>query len=419
MRRLIRSVRLQVLPVALLFGALVLSACSDDDRSITAPAHADQALKPPGGGGTVPDFLQQWLQQFSAISAGERHTCAMKNSGAIYCWGGSWHGQAGPANGTCSSQPCVTVPTYITSAGMSGQMDAGYDHTCMIDGTMGQATCWGDNGHGELGVGTYKAQNPSPLGVIASPSTGALVVFSSISAGKYSTCGTAADGVYCWGIMAGWVTAPTRQVNSAGFIGATVGYQHACAIFTGNGAREPRCWGANELGSAGQPIGQWDVPPTANAGLGANVNRVTTAVYFTCADQSNGTVQCMGDNLFGQLANGSSGERTFTNVPQTVAGMLSGVSTSSNHACALDPTGHAFCWGAGADGQLGNGVQALATSPQAVNTTMTFRAIAAGDHHTCAIGTDNRIYCWGSNTFGQLGNGSTAGGIALAPQPTL
>ena len=179
------------------------------------------------------------------------------------------------------------------------------------------------------------------------------------------------------------------------------------------GVRDARCWGANELGSAGQPLSQWDVAPTATAGLGGSVNRVTTQVYFTCADQSNGTVQCIGDNNFGQLANGLSGWNAFTNIPQTVPGMLSGVSTSSNHACALDPTGHAFCWGAGADGQLGNGGQPqLATSPQAVNTTMTFRAIAAGDHHTCAIGTDNRIYCWGSNTYGQLGNGSTAGGTA-------
>ena len=421
MRRLIQAIsRHHFISVVLVLSTFALSACRDDLRTITSPDKPSALIvtKPPCCSTQPPYYLQQYLDQFIDISAGEKHTCAIKRNGNIYCWGDTYRGQSGAANATCSNDPCVTVPSFITAA---SQMESGFDHTCAIN-SVGAALCWGDGSHGEIGLGAqggyYKGANPSP--VMVAPTTGGVTLaFNSISAGKYSTCGTTVDGIYCWGIISGWRTEPTLVLSSTGFSGATVGYDHGCAIYTGNGGREVRCWGANELGSVGLPLNVFDFTGLVTAPLGTSVNRVTTQGYFTCADQASGVVQCMGDNLHGQLANGSSGTYAFTNIPQTVPGALSGVATSSSHACALDPNGHAFCWGYGADGQIGNGAQSDALSPQAVNTTMTFRAIAAGDHHTCAIGTDNRIYCWGSNTYGQLGNGVNSGGTALTPQPTL
>jgi alpha-tubulin suppressor-like RCC1 family protein len=84
---------------------------------------------------------------------------------------------------------------------------------------------------------------------------------------------------------------------------------------------------------------------------------------------------------------------------------LSGVSTGTDHACALNPGGSAYCWGNGNWGQIGNGATGNFNRPQAVSGGLTFRKIAAGYLHTCGITTDNHIFCWGNNAFGQLGVG--------------
>jgi alpha-tubulin suppressor-like RCC1 family protein len=152
--------------------------------------------------------------------------------------------------------------------------------------------------------------------------------------------------------------------------------------------------------------------------------RVSTEEYFTCADLANGTVQCFGLNDRGQLGSGAT--VTATPVPQTVGGgmALHGVSTGSEHACALDPSGAAFCWGINNRAQLGNGGGGVdssvpvAVSPAADGNT-TYRAIAAGGEHTCAIGTNNHIYCWGDNAWGQQGNhfgpGNLTPNLAIDP----
>jgi hypothetical protein len=63
------------------------------------------------------------------------------------------------------------------------------------------------------------------------------------------------------------------------------------------------------------------------------------------------------------------------------------------------PSNHAWCWGNGISGQLGNGSPGIYNTPQLVSGGRTYRAIAVGSQHTCAIGTDNHIYCWGINNW--------------------
>jgi alpha-tubulin suppressor-like RCC1 family protein len=163
------------------------------------------------------------------------------------------------------------------------------------------------------------------------------------------------------------------------------------------------CWGNNQFGQAGSDPAQFSpVPATLATMFGSSVGRVKTEDNFTCVDQTNGTVQCIGYGGWGQLGNG---QFVSTHVPQSVGNgqALQGVDTGTNHACALDPNGNAYCWGNGNWGNLGNSATGAFASPVAVGGGHTYRAIAAGYLHTCAIGTDNHIYCWGSNTYGQLG----------------
>jgi alpha-tubulin suppressor-like RCC1 family protein len=67
---------------------------------------------------------------FTAVSAGEFHTCGIKTDATVTCWGDDSFGQATPPAGTF---------TTVT---------AGADHTCGMR-TNGTAVCWGDSSSGE------------------------------------------------------------------------------------------------------------------------------------------------------------------------------------------------------------------------------------------------------------------------------
>ena len=368
-------------------------------------------------------------EDFIEISAGAEHTCARKRNGNVYCWGRADQGQVGMGGtATCPNGPCVDRPKCVSAPGFTTamQVEAGYNHTCALD-PSGKAYCWGSASNGQLGIGSFGYQ-PAPI-----PVNGGLV-YSSISAGMLSTCGTTSGGLYCWGAFmygggAAGSGAPSPVLLTTwngypvtGYSSVSVGYLHACAQYVIGSYRETNCWGKNHSGQAGSDPASFPiVPPLLATQLGTSVTRVSAEQEFTCADQPNGTVQCFGRNDYGQLGNGQSGYSASTHVPQTVAGSIAGlnrVSTGINHACALDGNGAAYCWGNGYWGQLGNNAPSPGPSsvPVAVAGGLTFRAIAAGRLHTCAIGTDNHIWCWGSNYSGQLGTQYPGGWVASPVQ---
>jgi len=376
--------------------------------ALAAMSASAQIIKLPPGG---IEIIRPNPEDFASITAGSHHTCATKNNGNTYCWGLNNQGQVGMAStATCSGVGCVNRPRFVMAA---SRVDAGHDHTCALTGT-GAAYCWGNSNYGQLGNGNYGYQT-QPIPVSGGQ------VFTSISAGQYSTCGTTATGMYCWGaIVNGLYGAPLPSQVFAfnGYQSVSVGYNHACALYVVGSWREADCWGNNSYGQAGvDPSWLPIAPPTVRSSFDLNVNRLSAQSYYTCADQASGVVQCLGYNGWGQLGNGG---YTTTYQAQNVGGgmALYGVSTGSNHACALDLSNRAYCWGNGYWGELGNGASAVFASPQPVGGGRTYRAIAAGQQHTCAIGTDNHIYCWGSNSYGQLGT-QYPGGWVWTPVQAL
>ena len=78
------------------------------------------------------------------------------------------------------------------------------------------------------------------------------------------------------------------------------------------------------------------------------------------------------------------------------------------HACALDGTGHAFCWGRNQSGQLGTGTTSgPELEPVAVTGGHTFVQLVAGESHTCGLERTGQAYCWGGEASkGTLGDGT-------------
>jgi alpha-tubulin suppressor-like RCC1 family protein len=202
---------------------------------------------------------------------------------------------------------------------------------------------------------------------------------------------------------------PVQILGPNGYSNVTVGHRHLCAVYAVGSWREVNCFGNNTYGQMAIDYAYSNLPFILGSYFGYSVSRVTTQENFTCADQTSGIVQCAGLNNFGQLGNGVIGGNNY--LPQNVGnGMaLRGVSTGPNHACAIDPSNRAYCWGNGNRGQLGNNTWAytpqgyIFATPQTVLGGLSFRAIAAGGQHTCAVATDNKVFCWGDNGFGQLG----------------
>jgi len=71
------------------------------------------------------------------------------------------------------------------------------------------------------------------------------------------------------------------------------------------------------------------------------------------------------------------------------------LTVGSGHACGLDASDNAYCWGDNYFGQLGDGTTTRAVSPVAVAGGLTFASIAADAAGTCAVTRAGEAYCWG------------------------
>lgn len=281
---------------------------------------------------------------------------------------------ANPIHATLGS-PTATItiedldPTVLSSNDVT-YIAAGPRHTCSVRG--GQIFCWGINGNGELGDGTFlPSYNPTEVNGIFSGAT----------------------KVVTNGIM----TSDTRDK------------ERSCAIVSG----AAKCWGfqtgSGELGNGGSTPSAVPVDVT---GLGSGVTDIDISDYgtpgFACAVQS-GAAKCWGDNSSGQLGNGTT---TSSLVPVTVTGLSSDVisiATGSAHACAvLGTTGSVKCWGLNNIGQLGDGTINNSLVPVAVSGIgdgSGATKVSVGYRHSCAL-VSGVVKCWGHNNYGQLGDGT-------------
>ena len=137
-----------------------------------------------------------------------------------------------------------------------------------------------------------------------------------------------------------------------------------------------------------------------------NVIEVSAGLEHAVALKSDGSVWAWGRNNWGQLGNGTLED---SRVPVAAKDLLriTDVAAGMFHTLALAADGTVWAWGRNSYGQLGNGSNEDSAAPVKVSGLSGVVKIAAGMYHSLAVRSDGTVYAWGRNVYGQLGDGST------------
>ncbi|HEX5037730.1 MAG TPA: DUF4215 domain-containing protein, partial [bacterium] len=374
------------------------------------PGETPAAVAKSGLGGDV-DVGGKVVQ----LALGTNHTCALLDTGNVRCWG---TGALGYGNGDAiGDDESPASAGDVPVGGKVVQITAGDTHTCALLQT-GAVRCWGEGRFGRLGysdniisisqVGDLGNTPDTVPQVVGDADVGNHIV--QVSAGGATTCvlyDTAQ--VRCWGLgeagRLGYADtfknvlpfldlnenlgdATNEMTNFTGFVPVgflveqiSVGSSHTCVkTFSSGGNATVRCWGEGTEGRLG--------------------NNDTE----TISDEAGETPASVAADAF--------------------LGPVVELRNGGGHACLLTLDGDVLCWGRGADGQLGYGNPSDVGDDEfpneAGNVPLGGKAVqvAAGGAHSCAVLEDGSLRCWGSNLFGELGYGNDDFNVGNTPATT-
>ncbi len=345
------------------------------------PPPAELQPEPAGGPGTLESGPVTVVPRTYAL--GGSHACHLVD-GSARCRGAGDRGQGG--DGTLTGLVALV---------------AGVSHGCGLDVTGG-AWCWGANEAGQLGDGATRDRRPAAA-------VGTDGRFSALAAGLSHTCGLGPGGqAACWGRNAnGQLGDGTRQdhyepvptVGGHSFRELVAGWNHTCGITPGGQAF---CWGTNSRGQIGDGTRVDRVAPTRTQGT---FQALAAGASHTCGISGDG-VLCWGDNRFGQLGDGTTEDRSSPVRVADLPGAPVSLAAGAVHTCVVLTDRSAWCWGQNLHGQLGDGTTTNRRSPVSVSGEFEFLTIFAGGAVTCGFARDGTEYCWGLNQSGQLGDGT-------------
>jgi alpha-tubulin suppressor-like RCC1 family protein len=367
-------------------------------------AAASTALPLSGTGATI-----------TKVVGGDGHTCALYSTGVVRCWGSDSNGQLGNAGGNADS----ATPVAVTGISTATDIAAGTNHTCARLSNS-RIQCWGADNHGQLGNGATLSDQASPVLV------GNFTDFVSVAAGGDVSCGLRADAtVACWGDDSEGANGnngafsdnatPVAVSGLTQMVDISVGRSHVC------GHRDTgflRCWGSDSSGQLGDGGGNNNSGVPVSPGT-SGIASVHVGGDSSCAIFDDSTVSCWGSDSDGQL--GDSIALTSRTTPTAVAGLTNDtvLALGMKHGCGRTAGGTVECWGDDFYGQVGDNAAATdEPTPVAVATLTNVTVIGAGNYHSCAVVTGGTMSCWGSNASYQLGDG-TANATQNTPVPVL
>ena len=190
----------------------------------------------------------------------------------------------------------------------------------------------------------------------------------------------------------------TIGVLAFAFERVTSGGAHSCGL-TASGSSF--CWGDNIMGQLGDGSTTQRPYPVAVRGQ-HRFTAITSGAGHSCALDQQQAAHCWGGNTAGQLGDGSTTNRSE---PGPVSGghQFVAIDAGAARTCGITVLGQTLCWGGGL---LGVGDTLNRVEPAVVSGGLSFRAVSVGSS-TCAVTVNDQAYCWGRNTFGAVGDGTT------------
>ncbi len=403
----------------------------------------------------------EWI----AVATGSQHTCAIRDSGEMYCWGFGYYGELGNAAIETASDKTSSTPILVdtpvdllvdandpaNSTVNWTQVVAGYSYTCGIHSNrlaLGQLFCWGYNSYGSLGntdLSTALVDEFVPQAVLLGNDLDNNWV--EVKADFIHTCGirqqTNGSTLWCWGnggsgqLGNGLYESsliPSQVMSTLGsaipdtdWINVAVGVDHSCGIRADSTLW---CWGLNTYGGLGNPAQpSSQLAPIQEGTFAVDWIKVYAHQYQTCGLKRSGEISCWGKNNFGQAGNASLskyGEQLPTLF--AVNDSWSEVALGDEYTCAINDANSltpnaVSCWGSAERNYLGGDAAetalpvqvGLATDWLDVSTSIRFTyEFTLGIRGTSV---DNSMYSWGSNYYGFLGNGDSQ--IIQEQQPII
>jgi alpha-tubulin suppressor-like RCC1 family protein len=339
-----------------------------------------------------------------AISSATQRTddLAVLRDGTVWEWGAKPLTQA-------SDVPVQVEGLFDIVAVSSG----GAHHLAL--GSDGRVWAWGDNFAGQLGDGAASPMDSAvPIPVINI--TDAIA----ISAGASFSMALRSDGtVMVWGDngVGEFGLGTSTPVNSStplqvpgvsGIIAIAAGRWHALALRADGLVM---AWGNNlngQLGNGSIPVAPFTIfAPDVVSSL-TGVIAIAAGTDHNLAVRDDGSVWAWGSNGSGQLGLGSSGAAVpSASRTKTVIDIVA-VSASQSHSLAVRKDGTMWAWGSNSNGQMGNGASGgpPVSTPVQVQGVSGGLAVAAGQLNSVGLGDDGTVWTWGDNANGALGNGT-------------
>ncbi len=374
---------------------------------------------------TLPSGVTSW----SDFNVGGNFSCAIANTGDVYCWGPGSNGAMG--NNTLSNS---TVPTKVLlpSGNTWGNVVTNQNNSCTlsIGGTnINSIYCWGSGSRGQNGNNMPTTASPNPMSF---PS--GVTAWSTVIPGSSTACMLSSSGqIYCSGLGTSGqigngtmpiyeslpkpITLPTNPsaVSSwAAITGANITF---CAIANTN---RVYCWGTGTLGQLGDGLSVSESAPTLATQPGGVTawSMISGTISVYCGIANDNHIYCWGAGSNGQIGNNDTSNALIPTQATQPGGVSSWTTLSTTNAfsCAIANTGNIYCWGTGTAGQIGNGGSINKTTPTLANMPSgesSFSVISTCSNFSCAIASsasvnNDNLYCWGLGTSGQIGNGGTA-----------
>jgi len=332
---------------------------------------------------------------------------AIFSGAALYSWGNAQFGRLALTASTYS-------PTQVGTLTNWAKVSAGHNFGGAVK-TDGTLWTWGQGSIGKLGNNTTNDVD-SPVQI------GTLTNWAQVATGAYHTRAITTNGeLYAWGsngqgrlgdgttfarsspvqigALTNWAYAADGQPTSA--LNFTVAIKTDGTLWS---------WGSNQTGRLGIGVYGGDRSSPVQIGALTNWSQASIGDAEAAAIKTDGTLWAWGNNNGGRLGDNTTFARsspvqigTLTNWAQvSVAG------STGMHAVKTDGT--LWAWGSNASGRIGDNVAGTnvgyRSSPVQIGALTNWAQVCSAPSNGFAVKTDGTLWSWGANNFGQLGIGS-------------